>query len=90
MLEETRTKIKTERSTTKAPLTDDDVRELVASAKRVFIARGQGGRDLTPAETELDDLKGRSGKYRAPILLYDGTLFVGYSPTAFDELYMAI
>jgi len=90
VLEETGSKIKTERSATKVPLTDDDIHILLSMAKRVFIARGQGGRELKPAETELDDLKGRTGKYRAPMLLYGGTLFVGYSPTALDELYMTI
>jgi len=75
-----------ERTTTGSPLTDDDVRALLSVADRVIIARGKGRRNVNPAEVELDDLKGRSGKYRAPIVLSAGTLLVGYNAEAIAEV----
>ncbi len=90
MLDETGSKIKTERSTTKSPLTDEDVQDLLDSSKRVVIARGRSSRELKPSEAKLDDLKGPSGKYRAPMMLFDRVLYVGYCPAALDELYMFI
>ncbi|WP_419165597.1 hypothetical protein [Candidatus Palauibacter sp.] len=86
MLDDTGATIAAERSATKAPLTDDDVRELLAVAERVVIAKGRSRRDLDPAETDLDALKGPTGKYRAPILLAGGTLLVGFNAEALAEL----
>ncbi|MCY3598731.1 MAG: hypothetical protein OXN85_01995 [Gemmatimonadetes bacterium] len=86
MFEETGATIAEERSATKAPLTDDDVRALLATAERVVIARGRSRRDLSPEETELDALKGRTGKYRAPIVLAGTTLLVGFNAEALAEL----
>lgn len=86
MLDDAGATIAEERSATKAPFTDDDVRALLADADRVVIARGRSRRDLDPAETELDALKGPTGKYRAPILLAGGTLLVGFSAEALAEL----
>ncbi|WP_420448416.1 hypothetical protein [Candidatus Palauibacter sp.] len=62
------------------------MRELLAAAERVVIARGRSRRDLDPAETELDALKGPTGKYRAPIVLADTTLLVGFNAEALAEL----
>ena len=86
MFDETGAKIEEERSATKAPLTDDDVRALLATAERVVISRGRSRRDLNPGETELDALKGPTGKYRAPIVLAGTTLLVGFNAEALAEL----
>ncbi len=86
MFDEIGATIAAERSATKAPLTDDDVRALLATAERVVIARGRSRRDLNPAETELDALKGPTGKYRAPIVLAGTTLLVGFNAEALAEL----
>ena len=86
MLDDTGATIAAERSATKDPLTDDDVRELLAAAGRVVIAKGRSRRDLDPAETELDALKGPTGKYRAPIVLAGATLLVGFNAEVLAEL----
>ena len=86
MFDEIGVTIAEERSTTKSPLTDDDVRALLAAAERVVIAKGRSRRDLKPAETELHALKGRTGKYRAPIVLAGATLLVGFNTEALAEL----
>ena len=86
MLDETRTAVATERSTTKQPLTDPEVRELLKAADKVVIARGRSRRELAPGDTQLDELKGPTGNYRAPMILADGTLLVGFSAEALSEL----
>lgn len=86
MLERRNKSVKSERSTTKAPLDDADVRALLGRVDRVVITRGRNKLEVDPAEVELDDLKGRSGKYRAPIVVLDGTLVVGFSAGLLDEL----
>ena len=86
MFDETGATIAEERSATKAPLADDDVRALLAAAEPGVIAKGRSRRDLNPAETELDALKGPTGKYRAPIVLAGATLLVGFNAEALAEL----
>lgn len=86
MFDETGARIAEERSATKAPLTDDDVRALLSAAERVVVAKGRSRRDLDPGETELDALKGPTGKYRAPIVLVGTTLLVGFNAEALAEL----
>ncbi len=86
MLDDTGAEIAAERSATRDPLTDDEVRELLAAAERVVIAKGRSRRDLDPAQTDLDALKGPTGKYRAPILVSGGTLLVGFNAEALAEL----
>lgn len=79
MLDELDVTIEEERSTTKTPLDDADVRGLLAKATSVVIARGKSRRELDPGDVQLDDLKGPSGKFRAPILLAGGVLHVGFN-----------
>ncbi|MDE2879353.1 hypothetical protein [Candidatus Palauibacter soopunensis] len=86
MFDETGATIAEERSATKAPLTDDDVRALLATVERVVVARGRSRRDLDPKEAELDALRGPTGKFRAPIVLSGTTLLVGFNAEALSEL----
>lgn len=86
MLDAAASSVATQRSTGKEPLTDHDVRQLLASADTVIIARGRGRREMPAAETELDALKGPTGSYRAPMLLTDRTLVVGFNAEALGEL----
>ena len=86
MLNDAGATIAEERSATKAPLKDDEVRELLAAAQRVVIVRGRSRRDMDPEETDLDALKGFTGKYRAPIVVGGTTLLVGFNAEALAEL----
>lgn len=86
MLEQTGSAIASERSTSRQPLDDADVRQLLAAADRVIIARGRSRRELAAANTELTDLKGPTGNYRAPMLVIGSTLIVGFSPAVLAEL----
>jgi hypothetical protein len=75
-----------ERSSRRQPLTDADARRLLGRALRVLIARGRAVREAKAAEVALDDLKGPTGNYRAPLVLVGSTLLVGYQPEALAEL----
>lgn len=75
-----------ERSTRRQALDDGDVKRLLDAAQRVVIVRGRSRRELAPSETVLDDLKGPTGNYRAPIVLSGGTLLVGFNADALNEL----
>ncbi len=86
MLDATDTLVDAERSSRMEPLEDADARALLEKADRVVIARGKSRRIQEPSETALDDLKGPTGNYRAPLLLVDGTLIVGFSLETLEEL----
>ena len=50
-----------------------------------MIARGQKRVELAAPEVELDDLKGRSGKFRAPLLVAGDMMLVGFNESVFSE-----
>jgi hypothetical protein len=86
VLEASDSAIASERSSAKEPLTDDDVRRLLGRAQRVVIVRGKSRSDLSPAAVTLDQLRGPTGNYRAPMVLVAGTLLVGFNADALDEV----
>lgn len=86
MLETRSIPVARERSTTREPLGDRDVRALLAEVDTVRIARGRASRDVPAGDVALDDLKGRSGTYRAPILRVGSTLLVGFSQPLLEAL----
>ena len=67
-------------------MTDADVAGLLAEVDHVVVARGRARRDLTAAATDPNDLKGPSGKYRAPMVVSDRTLFVGFGDAVLADL----
>ncbi len=86
MLSAQQTSVREERSTKKAPLSDDEARALLAAADTVVIARGKRAEKRAAREVGLDDLKGPTGNYRAPILRRGRTLLVGFHPESLAEL----
>ena len=86
MLENSQTTITEERNSRKNPLTDEEARELVATVATVWVAKGKKIRRLASAETELDDLKGPTGNYRAPIVRVGDSLLVGFHPESLRKL----
>jgi len=75
-----------ERSTREEPLSASDARELLARARRVLVARGRKLVELPPASARPADLMGPTGKIRAPLVLVDDTLLVGFHRAALAEL----
>lgn len=78
-----------ERNSRKDPFTDDDARRLLNSVQTVWVARGKKCRQLAAAEAALEDLKGPTGNYRAPILRTGDHLLVGFHPDTLGELLTA-
>jgi len=78
VLDKKKSKVADERNSRKAPLTDADARALLAQVSSVWVAKGKKVRELAASETSLDDLKGHTGNYRAPILRSGDRLLVGF------------
>lgn len=74
-----------ERNSRKEPLTDDDVHRLLAGVEVVLVARGRHRNRMRAAEASLDDLKGPTGKYRAPMVQAGHRLLVGFHPETLEE-----
>ena len=68
MLENHQAAVEEERNSRKEPLSDDDARALIAQVSAVWVAKGKKIRELAAGEAVLDDLKGPTGNYRAPIV----------------------
>jgi len=73
-----RSKVVRERSSKKEPLSEDDVRALLATVDEVVIVRGRKPESFPASEVQPDDLKGPTGNFRAPIVRRGKTLLVGY------------
>ncbi|MBI3872376.1 MAG: hypothetical protein HY304_04790 [candidate division Zixibacteria bacterium] len=86
MLDKAKTKIVDERNSRKAPLSDVEARKLLATVERVIVAKGQAARHLKADETTLEDLRGPTGNFRAPMIRKGKTLLVGFSDAAIRQL----
>lgn len=67
-------------------MTDEDARTLLASVSKVLVSKGKKILEKKPEETSLDDLRGPTGNFRAPMLRNGKTLLVGFHPEALREL----
>ena len=85
-LERAKAQIRKERSARNEPLTDKEVKAMIAKVSKVVVGKGRKAAIFTPKEVKLADLKGRTGNYRAPIVLKGKTLVVGFSQEAFDQI----
>ena len=86
MLDATSSPTVSERSTRKEPLTDSEARKLLGQARRVLIARGRSHSELPASEVGLEQLKGPTGNFRAPMLLVGRTLVVGFNAEVLADL----
>lgn len=67
-------------------MTDADVKALLASVDEVVIAKGKSSRTAVSRDVALDDLKGPTGNYRAPMLRVGRKLLVGFHPETLERL----
>lgn len=67
-----------ERPSRKEPLTDADAKALLAAVSEVLVAKGKSVRRVAAKEATLDDLRGPTGNYRAPLLKFGRRLLVGF------------
>ena len=86
MLDRRRVAVREERESRKDPLTDAEVRELLRSVSRIVISRGPAQRRLEAAEATLDDLRGPTGAFRAPMVRKGKTLLVGFNEEELEKL----
>jgi hypothetical protein len=74
------------RSSRAQPLADDEVRALLGQVDTVLVARGKALREQPAAATTLDDLRGPTGGFRAPMVRRGRTLLVGFHADALAGL----
>ncbi len=86
MLQERSTTIDEERNSRKSPLTQDEAVQLLAQVETVWIGRGRKIVEQPARETSPEDLKGRSGNFRAPMVRRGKTLLVGFNAEALTAL----
>lgn len=80
------TRVREERSSRKDPLADDDALGLLASVSQVIVAKGRKVRTLSAGEASLDDLRGPTGNYRAPMVRKGEKLLVGFNQETLEGL----
>lgn len=86
MLDRTKARITEERSSKSAPMKDADVKALLAAVDEVVIAKGKTARRVPAQDAALDDLKGPTGNFRAPMLRVGRKLLVGFHPDTLEAL----
>ena len=86
MLDRKKARITEERSSKSAPMTDADVKALLASVDEVVVAKGKAVRSLAAEDAALDDLRGPTGNFRAPMLRVGKRLLVGFHPDTLETL----
>ncbi|MEO8056084.1 MAG: hypothetical protein ABI768_13080 [Acidobacteriota bacterium] len=86
MLEKSKSYVGEERPSRTRPLTDADAKALLKEVDVVTLARGKTARTLPAREVSLDDLRGPTGKFRAPMLRVGRRLLVGWHEESLREL----
>lgn len=86
MLERTKTVVAEERSSSKAPMAEAEVKALLARVSTVVVAKGKAKRTLAASEASPDDLRGPTGNFRAPMVRKGKTLLVGFAPAELEKL----
>lgn len=85
MFEKRKVAVGAERSTRDA-ITDAEVRALLAELDRVVVARGRGTVELEAAKATPADLRGPTGRIRAPLVRRGRTLLVGFHRESLERL----
>jgi len=71
--------IKHERPARKEPLDDREAAALLRRVSTVTIARGKRAESFPAKQVEVDQLKGPTGNYRAPLIVKGKRMLVGFS-----------
>ncbi len=78
MLDATKARIATTRLAKKDPLSERDVRALLKEVDEVVVATRKGTRAVSASDATLDDLRGPTGNFRAPMVRIGRRLLVGF------------
>lgn len=85
MFEKKRSAVARERST-RDPLSEAEAHALLGEVDRVIVARGRGTEILPAGRATPDDLRGPTGRIRAPLVRRGRTLLVGFHPESLEAL----
>ena len=78
MLDARKVNVKTTRKAKSEPLSERDARGLLKEVDEVVIAKGKSARTVPAREATLDDLRGPTGNFRAPMMRIGRRLLVGF------------
>ena len=78
MLDATKARVATTRMARSEPLSEKDVRSLLKEVDEVVIAKGKSARTVPARDATLDDLRGPTGNFRAPMMRIGRRLLVGF------------
>jgi arsenate reductase-like glutaredoxin family protein len=78
VLDATKARIVTTRLSKSDPLSEKDVRALLKEVNEIVVAKGKSARTLPAREATLDDLRGPTGNFRAPMVRIRRRLLVGF------------
>lgn len=79
MFERNAVQVKEERLARKEPLNEKQVRDLLGGVTEVVIARGKKTESFKVSDVQPAMLKGPSGNFRAPMLVWGKKMLVGFS-----------
>ena len=78
MLDATKARVVTLRKAKSDPLSEKDVRGLLKEVDDIVIAKGKSARTVPTRDATLDDLRGPTGNFRAPMMRIGRRLLVGF------------
>ena len=78
MLDRKSARVAEARISRKQPLSDEEMTKLLGSVDEVVLARGKSVRPLKASAVKLDELRGPTGGFRAPIVKVGRRLLVGF------------
>jgi len=78
VLTQTSATVAVERSSKSKPLSDAEAQALLSSVSEVVLSRGKKSVTQPAKDTSLEDLRGPTGGFRAPMLKIGRRLYVGF------------
>jgi hypothetical protein len=78
VLDRTKARVAATRLSKKDPLSEKDVRGLLKEVDEVVVAKGKSARTVPAKDATLDDLRGPTGNFRAPMIRIGRRLLVGF------------
>jgi hypothetical protein len=78
VLDATKARVAATRLAKKEPFSEKDVRALLKEVDEVVVAKGKATRTVPAREATLNDLRGPTGNFRAPMVRIGRRLLVGF------------
>jgi hypothetical protein len=78
VLDATKARVATTRLAKSNPMSEKDVRALLEEVDEIVVAKGKSARAVPARDATLDDLRGPTGNFRAPMVRIGRRLLVGF------------